>query len=148
MIDQLKPIWQQSQETYACIRMLIDKAPAERLHWVPGPEMWSISYIVQHIARANRVYSTVMEGKEPVRPPFLDAPGKAELGEILDRSEEFVADAFERIGSEDLTARRADDWSPLGVDVEGPLNGLWFALQIVRHNAYHAGQISYILQLP
>jgi hypothetical protein len=31
--------------------------------------------------------------------------------------------------------------------VLGPLDALWFCNQIVRHTAYHLGQINYILLL-
>jgi hypothetical protein len=36
---------------------------------------------------------------------------------------------------------------PLGPEVQGPLDAMWFAQQIVRHSAYHLGQINYILRL-
>ena len=40
----------------------------------------------------------------------------------------------------------ADDWNPLGPDVNGPLDALWFLEQMSRHKAYHLGQLWYILQ--
>ena len=33
------------------------------------------------------------------------------------------------------------------LSVQGPLDAMWFAQQIVRHSAYHLGQINYILLL-
>ena len=50
-----------------------------------------------------------------------------------------------QIGS-DLHLPLAEDWNPLGPPVEGPLDALWFAHQIVRHSAYHLGQVSYQAQ--
>ena len=148
MLELLNPTWKQSEETYNCVRKLLEQTPDERLHWKPAPDAWSISDMTQHIGRANIIYAMVMEGKEPIRRPFMDQPSRSELLESLDSSEAFVRQVFERMTGEELTRTRADDWNPLGPPVEGPLDGLWFALQIVRHTAYHAGQISYVLQLP
>lgn len=148
MIDELKPVWKQSEETYAAVRDLLDRTPDERIYWAPTPDAWSISDIVQHIARANVVYAMVMEGKEPLRRPRVERPNRSELTDCLDTSESFVREVFERITPDELFKSRADDWNPLGPDVLGPLDGLWFAMQIVRHTAYHAGQISYVLQMP
>ena len=48
---------------------------------------------------------------------------------------------------ERLRQIRADRWGPLGPEVPGPLDALWFALQMMRHSAYHLGQINVYLLL-
>ena len=74
-------------------------------------------------------------------------PDRAELNELIDRSERRVRDAFEAVTEEGAHESRCDDWNPLGPPVSGPLDAIWFALQIVRHSAYHLGQVSFIMQM-
>ena len=148
MISDLQVVWQQSAETYAVFRELLEGTTTEKLYVRPTEDIWSISDIAQHIARANIVYAMVMEGHEPFRREPTDRPSLVELLEYINYSETFVQEVFERSTTESLQLVRADDWNPLGPDVSGPLNSFWFALQIVRHTAYHVGQISYSLQLP
>lgn len=71
-------------------------------------------------------------------------PTHAWLVARLDESRERVLEVFEAMTDESLTRPCADDWTPLDDDcvVEGPLDALWFALQVVRHTAYHLGQLN------
>lgn len=146
MIPELEPIWRQLQETYAAIRDALAQVPDERLHWKPGPAASNVGWIVQHLARANLVYANFMEhGSRGQHPEFEEMPSRRHLLDRLAQSEQGVRESFERMTAEALRQIRADGWSPLGPDVKGPLDGLWFALTMVRHSAYHLGQINVYL---
>ena len=56
-----------------------------------------------------------------------------------------VQETFEQLTPAGLRQVRADGWRPLGLPVEGPLDSLWFAMQVVRHSAYHLGQMNVYL---
>lgn len=147
MIGALEPVWRQFSETYLSIRQALGEMSDDRLLWTPGPKATSAASIVRHIARANLVYCSQIEGN-PARAVLPEEePDRAQLLELLDRSEERVRSVFDQATEEELRALRAEDWGPLGYPVEGPLDGLWFAHQIVRHSAYHMGQIVYLLLL-
>ena len=147
MISEVEPNWKQFAETYDALRLALAEVPDDRLHWKPGPQATTVSEITQHIARANRRYAAMIDGSAVTRPPLEEAPDRTRLLQLLAESEERVWRVFEALPAEDLHRKRADDWNPLGPDVEGPLDALWFAGQMVRHSAYHLGQINYILRL-
>jgi uncharacterized damage-inducible protein DinB len=148
MTAELEPVWKQFAETYAAIREALAALPDERLTWQPGPGANTTALIAQHIARANLRYAHMMEHGEPG--PWWDLeedPGRARLVERLEESERVVRAVFERMNPAALRQPCAEHWRPLGPEVEGPLDALWFALQIVRHSAYHLGQINVYLLL-
>jgi hypothetical protein len=86
-------------------------------------------------------------GERGQRWELEERPSRQRLLERLEESEGCVRDAFEGMTLEALLQTRADCWRPLGPEVEGPLDALWFALQMVRHSAYHLGQINVYLLL-
>lgn len=146
MLPELQPVWQQFQETYTVLRAALAVLPDDRLTWRPAPGATSAALIAQHIARANLRYASLMEGN-PRRPEWeLEEEALRErIRERLDASEARVRACFEGMTAEALRCVRADDWGPLsGPGVTGPLDSLWFAHQMVRHSAYHLGQIHYI----
>lgn len=149
MIGELQPIWKQFEETYAPLREWLAAIPDDRLKESPAEGLASASKIVRHICRGNLVYSHMIEC--PTEPRALgdipDEPDRQELLELIDRSERRVREVFEAVTEEDAHESRCDDWNPLGPPVAGPLDAVWFALQIVRHSAYHLGQVSYLMQL-
>ena len=147
MIRELEPAWKQFTETYDALRQALAEVPDDRLHWKPGPAATTAALITQHIARANRAYASTIDGSSFARPPYEEAPSRERLLELLAASEQRVQEVFEQLPAEDLRCKRADRWSPLGPEVQGPLDAMWFAQQMVRHSAYHLGQINYILLL-
>lgn len=148
MTLELEPIWKQLGETYAALRQALAEVPDDRLTWRPGPKANSVAWMVQHIARANWRYAYRMEHGE--QGPQLEIEETADRGQLLsslEQSERRVREVFERMTPEALRKVCADRWGPLGPAVEGPLDALWFALQIVRHSAYHLGQVNVNLLL-
>ena len=144
LLPELEPVWKQFQETYDAIRQILGELPQDRLYWRPAPGATSAGVIVRHLANGNRRYAGMMESGEPgPRIPEVEY-SREELLEWLERSEDRVKTVFEQATPELLKTARADDWSPLGPRVEGPLDALWFAHQMVRHSAYHLGQLNYI----
>lgn len=145
---ELVPAWKQFAETYDALRQALDEVPDDRLYWRPGPLASTVAGIVQHIARANIGYANMMDHAdlEPRWAPE-ERPGRARLLVRLDESEQWVRATFQRMTPATLAQSRADHWQPLGPPVTGPLDALWFALQIVRHSAYHLGQINVYLLL-
>jgi uncharacterized damage-inducible protein DinB len=148
MIAELEPIGKQFTETYDALRQALAEVPDDRLHWQPGPAANSVATIVQHIAGANVRYAGMMLRGEPgERRKPEERPSREWLLERLEQSERQVRETFERMSPEALLLPRAERWGPLGPEVQGPLDALWFALQIVRHSAYHLGQINVYLLL-
>ncbi|HZO89298.1 MAG TPA: DinB family protein [Chthonomonadaceae bacterium] len=148
MISELEPVWKQFTETYDALRQALAQVPEDRLHWQPTPGATSVDGITRHIVSGNLAYSSMIaEGHRNVVRPREPAPNRERLLELLDTSEQRVKTVFEQLSAQDLCLPRADGWMPLGVEVSGPLDVLWFAQQIVRHSAYHLGQINYILLL-
>jgi uncharacterized damage-inducible protein DinB len=147
MIAELEPVWKHFTETYDALRQALAEVPDDRLHWKPGSRATTVSEITRHIARGNYLYASMMVDPNPARLPMEEPPDRARMLELLAESEERVRSVFEALPVEDLHRKCADDWNPLGPEVEGPLDALWFAQQMVRHSAYHLGQINYILRL-
>src|SRR5437879_4195544 len=149
MTPELEPIWQQLVETDDALRDALARMPDDRLAWRPGAGAKTVAAIVQHIARAILGYANVMEYGEPGhRWEPEESPSRARLLQRLDDSMRRARETFDRMTAEALRQARADRWAPLGPEVQGPLNALWFAMQMVRHSAYHLGQINvYLLML-
>jgi uncharacterized damage-inducible protein DinB len=145
MVTELEPIWKQFEETYAALRAALALVPDDRLSWQPAPDATPAGRIAQHIARANETYANFMEGVARRAGWELEENASRErIHQRLDAPEARVRACFEGMTAEQLGSVRADDWRPLGEPVTGPLDALWFAHQMVRHSAYHLGQINYI----
>jgi uncharacterized damage-inducible protein DinB len=145
---ELKPIWQQFVETYDALREALAQVPDDRMTWRPGPAANTAAWIVQHAIRANTVYASFMEHGERGAPWEIEERASRErLLERLEQSETRVRECFERMTPALLAQTRAERWGPLGPEVEGPLDARWFALQMVRHSAYHLGQLNVYLLL-
>jgi uncharacterized damage-inducible protein DinB len=146
MIPELAPIWKQLDETYEAIRHVLTEVSDDRLNWRPGPQANSVAGIVQHVARANLRYASMIDTGEPGPGIELtDNPPRGLLLRQLEASQNQVKETLERLKPAGLHQVRAGGWRPLGLPVEGPLDCLWFALQIVRHSAYHLGQMNVYL---
>ncbi|MES4792959.1 MAG: hypothetical protein C4321_08200, partial [Chloroflexota bacterium] len=154
MIAELEPIWKQLNETYESLRHALAHVPEERLNWQPGPTTNSVSVIVQHIVRANLRYASFLGGPDPGlqhrRREDLATPehaGERRERARLDDSERSLKATLERVTPDALRAIHAGEWYPLDSHAVGPLDGFWFVLQMVRHSAYHLGQINLYLLL-
>jgi uncharacterized damage-inducible protein DinB len=148
MLAELEPIWKQLTETYDAVRQALAEVPDDRLHWRPGPQANTVAGLVQHIARANVAYANMMDhGDREPRRDLEERPDRALLLDRLAESEHRVLGVFEQMTPDTLRLTRADEWAPLGSTVIGPLDGLWFAMQMVGHSAYHLGQINLYLLL-
>ncbi|HEY3269336.1 MAG TPA: DinB family protein [Armatimonadota bacterium] len=143
MIEELRPVYQQLEETYDALRAVLEEIPDDRLDWRPAKGMLSASELTQHIARANRTYGRVIFA-EPKgdRPPWVQGLGRSELLERVEASLTLAREDFEAITPERLHAPCADHWGPFVIPVQGPLDTLWFAINMVRHTAYHVGQLN------
>jgi uncharacterized damage-inducible protein DinB len=150
VIREIEPVWKQFQETYHVLRGALAQVPDERLAWRPGGKANSIAAIVQHIISANRRYVGVIEVSEG-NPSVAAAQPVTRTGllQFLDESERHVRQALERLTPERLNEPRADRWGDWDDGSQGnTLDVLWFAMQMVRHSAYHLGQINlYLLML-
>jgi hypothetical protein len=147
MIDELKPVWKQFEETYWALRESLAAVPHESLNWSVKPDTWTPSLLVQHIGRGNVLYSQMIAREELVRDRYRSDLDQGALTAILDRTEERVRGVFEAVSETDAHVQLDDSWNPLGPRVEGSLDAIWFAHQIVRHSAYHLGQLNYLAQL-
>ena len=148
MLAELTPIWKQFEETYAALRPALTAVPDDWLAWCPAPGATCVAAIVQHIAGANVRYCNWIEHGERGRAWEVEEHADRDL--LLQRlalSEERVRACFTGLDEAGLRRVIAERWHPLGPEVKGPLDALWFAHQIVRHSAYHLGQIYYILLL-
>jgi uncharacterized damage-inducible protein DinB len=149
MLVALGPVRKQFCETCDAVRQVLAEFPDERLLRTPGPGSNSVAAIVQDIARTNWVYARVMEHGEWGQSWELEEnPSRDRLMERLAESEQQVCETFERMTPDGLRQTRAERWWALGLPAEGPLDSLWFAMEMVRHAAYHLGQLNvYLLML-
>lgn len=146
MIASLEPIWKQFGETYAAVRHVLGQVPDDRLAWRPGPRANSPAWIIQHLAQSNIRYAQMVERGEPgPRLQPAETAGRELLLQRIDESERRVEATLGQLTPETLSVVRAESWGPLGLPVDGPLDCLWFAIQMVRHSAYHLGQLNVYL---
>ena len=143
MIEPLPLVWKQFEEAHAALRQALAEVPDERLLWrPPGAKGDAVATIVQDVARANAYYAHLIEHGGPVPPwEMEESPGRDRLLERLAESEQQVREAFERMTPNSLRQPRAEKGWALGLPADGPLDALWFAMEIVRHACYHVGQL-------
>jgi len=150
MIPELIPALRQLEENYEALRISLDSVPDDKLGWSPGGDTNPISVIVQHIARGNLVYATMI-GPTDQRPPWRPEPSisRQDLLGRLDNSLATSRDTLAGVTAENLRESRCDDWCPNCDEqlIQGPLDAEWFALQMARHTAYHLGQVNLYLRM-
>lgn len=143
MIPILQPVYQRWDETQISLLDCLSQFPADRYRWHPGPKASCAGDILLHIARGETGYARMALGqpREPLEAAVADhASALAVLQTAADRAR----DAFERLTEADLEQVVAEVWHPLSTKVEGPMTPLWFLEQMIRHKAYHLGQLWYI----
>jgi uncharacterized damage-inducible protein DinB len=147
MTRELNTVWKQFEETYSAIRESLAAVPEDRLHWEPSSRSSTAAQLIQHIGRANLLYCNVIEGLDTDLGPREVNPGRQFLLDLLELSETRTRSTLEALTEESAHVPLQDDWNPLGPNVQGPLDAVWFAQQIVRHSAYHLGQLNYLMCL-
>jgi len=150
MIPTLAPIFQCLEETYEAVRISIEQAGDSRLGWKPAPNTKTFAEIAEHIASANLTYATVIGPGDVKRQWQIDpSPAKDWLLARLDESLATARQTLEGVTEENLHDSRENDWCPNCEEqlIQGPLDALWFAQQMVRHTAYHLGQLNLYLRL-
>lgn len=111
---------------------------AER--FVPGlPEPGTIRWQVAHLEHCARHYSTILRERPIGREPLTPVPGVADLPELIDRlkrARRLLREEIEKLSDKDLEAQCAR-----GMNVAD------FLRMVIRHEAWHAGQIAVIRRL-
>src|SRR5262249_51044385 len=147
VIPTLLPLWKRWQETHEALLDCLEQFPEDRFHWQPAPTAASAASILVHIARGETVYALQI-APGATGPPELSYSAqneaialqrRAELAasvtsredaaRLLQAAAGFAIQVAKELREEDLERVLADDWNPLGPEVEGPLNVLWFLEQ-------------------
>ena len=147
MIPELAHLWKRWDETHAALIDCLLQFPDDRFNWRPAPHATTAGQIVGHIAGAEGRYAQCILGEPLERPEGtarFEIPDRAAAMAIAQLGADQALRAAESVTAEALRRTLADDWSPLGPRVEGPLDALWFFEQMVRHKAYHLGQLWYL----
>lgn len=150
MHQALEPALRQLEETCEAVHISLRSAGAARLAWKPAPHLPTFAMIVEHIASGNLAYATAIGPVNVRRCWELDpSPSMEWLVERLDESLATARRTLEGVTDDNLHLSRADDWCPNCEEqvIQGPLDALWFAMQMARHTAYHLGQLNMYLQL-
>lgn len=150
MLDKLKPVARQLDETYEALHISLNLVSDEQLGWSPGGDTNTLAEIAQHIAWSNITYAGVIRAREIEREWQVEAaPARSTLLSRLEDSQRIAHDALAILTDDHIHISRADDWCPNCDEqlIPGPLDGFWFAMQMVRHTAYHLGQINLYLRM-
>lgn len=160
MPPYLVPVWKRCLETHDALLDCLSQFAEDRFDWRPAPLARTAAEIVAHIARGECTYAERVNPHAPQRPPIA-YPGTEEAAapgalvpvdresslRLVNLAFDFAAGVVSRATLADLERVAADHWNPLGPEVSGPLNGLWFIEQMNRHKAYHLGQLWYLITM-
>src|SRR4051794_32476156 len=103
MIDCLQPVWQHFEETYTALRGSLAFVPDDKLGWSPGGTARPLAVIVQHIAKANLVYSNMIGPPKWKTPSEFDPNATRDwLLARLTESEEAVLQTFNTVTEENV----------------------------------------------
>jgi uncharacterized damage-inducible protein DinB len=150
LLDQLKPVARQLDETYEALHISLNQLSDDQLGWSPGGDTKTVAELAQHIASANMTYASVIRAGENQRDwQYEPAPARATLLARIDQSQRIAHEALSVITDDNIHISRCDDWCPNCDEqlIPGPLDALWFGLQMARHTAYHLGQINLYLRM-
>ena len=143
MIPELEPVWKRWEETHVALLEAIDGLPADRWQWRPTPGATTAGEIIAHIARAEARYAAVIAA-ETLPEPRWQVHDREAARHAVGSAADAARTRVEQLTVADLTRPCAQHWHPLGPRVEGPLDVRWFIEQMIRHKAYHLGQLNYI----
>jgi uncharacterized glyoxalase superfamily protein PhnB len=143
LIPELEPVWKRWEETHTALLEAIDALPADRWQWRPTPGATTAGEIIAHIARAEARYAAVIAA-ETLPEPRWQVHDREAARHAVGSAADAARTRVEQLAVADLTRPCAQHWHPLGPRVEGPLDVRWFIEQMVRHKAYHLGQLNYI----
>ncbi|HTE20770.1 MAG TPA: DinB family protein [Armatimonadota bacterium] len=145
MLAELVPVRNRWEETQAALLDCLSGIPDEQFLWKPAPQATSASEIVTHIARAEIGYALlVLQHPREQRPDFTVTNRASALG-AMETAAGWAVRAMDEVTELDRVVTQ--EWYPLGPRVEGPLTALWFIEQMIRHKAYHLGQLWYLRML-
>jgi uncharacterized damage-inducible protein DinB len=156
----LIPVWKRCRETHEALLDCLTRFPEDRFTWRPAPCARTAAEIIAHVARGECLYALCLKPNAPGQPPIA-YPGTEEAAvpgslvpkdrdsslHVIELAFDFAARVVSGATEADLERVAADDWNPLGPEVEGPLTGLWFIEQMNRHKAYHLGQLWYLISM-
>lgn len=145
MLEVLKPVCRQIDETYDALRRSLGLVSDEQLGWTPGDNAPTPAQIGQHIARAN-VYYAVMIGPQDWRRGWDVVPvlPREVLLARIEESHQIAIETVDEVTERNLHDSRAESWHPNCPDqtIHGPLEVQWFSLQMARNTAHHPGQMN------
>lgn len=146
MIPELNPVWKRWEETHAALLECLEQFPEDRFTWRPASKATTAGEIVLHIARAEMGYAMRAAGQPGMRPDLVVTDRPSALATVA-LGAEHARRTADTLTADDLERVVAAEWHPLGPRVEGPLTALWFLEQMIRHKAYHLGQLWYLTLL-
>lgn len=146
MIAELNHFWKRFLETQAALLEAIDRLPEGRWQWQPAETANPAARIVQHIANGEAFYVSTIRGDHERRVRW-EVADRVTAVEAVTSAAHLVGDLSEELSQADLNRVCAEDWNPLGPPVDGPLDVLWFLEQMIRHKAYHLGQLNYLIAM-
>jgi hypothetical protein len=118
----------------------------EDWEWLPADGRRSIAHLALHCGFAMRMYAdygfgpgTLQTGNAVLRSPN-GMPSKADVIEWLKESYSLLRDGVDSVTDADLSDVVKTHWGE-------PKMRRWFAVTIIEHNIYHAGEINHIRAL-
>lgn len=145
MLTELQPIRQRWEETHDALLQIIEQLPADRWQWQPAAGATTAAGIVQHIANSEKRYVEAIRALERGHYPRKAVTDLATARAALDEAARLARECFDQLAAADLKRVCAETWAPLGPRLDRPFDVLWFLEQIIRHQAYHLGQLNYLL---
>src|SRR5688572_9683389 len=120
MIPELTDVWKRWDETHAALIDCLIQFPDDRFDWRPVPTATTAGEIVGHIARGESLYAQCILGEPLVRPAF-EITDRAAAMAIAEAGADQARRVAEAVTADALGRTLADEWHPLGPQVEGPL---------------------------
>jgi len=152
MLQDLSPTARQLTETFSVFRETIAGFPPGALDRQFGGRSQSVTDIVSHVVAAQHRYDSLIRktSDSPPSVPTLPSPAtNLALCGALDLAVEEALACLEAVTPDTLHDPLAYTWGDWVADSSGnPLDARWFAGQMLRHAAYHLGQVNvYALML-
>ena len=153
VIRSVYPYWDTQYRPY--LLMALDALPPERFDWTPQKDMLTAHQIVVHIAEAERVWTDIIEGREPVEwvveranpsdgfETKIDAKDHAALRKLLEDCHRPIQAWFERPLSE--LAHRVTYRAYDGVERNYTLH--WILDHVQEHEIHHRSQLNLYLRM-
>lgn len=145
MIPELSTPAQQLRETFRLFQKAVGEVPETLLNQNFGGKTRSVAAIVGHVIAAQTRYETLVQnGIDGGEIPTVEFPivSHATLVDALEQSLAGGLRCLENVAASEVGKPLAQWWGVwVGGKEETALDVTWFAAQMVRHAAYHCGQI-------